>query len=380
MKSIIYLLLVFTVTISNALNNPYMKKGKPDLKSMGVLKFNAEGVLFVGDSYGGSVYAIDLADDQVSANTEGVTIGDLEGQIAGILGTNAENVLIHDMAVNPISQNIYLSVSRGRAEWTSRWHLPNDLAPAQILLKVDTQGEITEVKLDEVSYSKISLPKPVAEGTEHRWKKGVTTRVDAITSIQFHNNNIYIAGLSNEEFAASMWVAPYPFKDDVSISTLEIFHGAHGKYETSSPIRTFLPYNFDNKAHIIAAYLCTPLVTFEAEKLKNGQHVKGRTVAEFGSGNYPLDMVPYTNNGKTYVLMSNSQLPLLVFDPEDVKNYDGAITEEVKGYLGGVKYTPRSGSGVQQLDNLNDKFIVATQRMPSGKLALVSLSKEWLIP
>lgn len=356
------------------------KKGKPDLKSIGTLEFNGEGTLFIGDSYGGAVYAIDVEDRERSDNAEGVSIGDLEGQIAGLLGTSADNVLIHDLAVNPISQNIYLSVSRGRAAWTSKWHLPNDLAPADILLRVNTQGEISEVSLANVPYSVVKLPNPVNEGIEHRWKKGITTRVDAITGLKYSNGKLYISGLSNEEFAASMWVTPYPFKDEISVSTLEIFHGAHGKYETHSPIRTFVPYDFDNKEHIIAAYLCTPLVTFETASLAGGKHIKGRTVAEFGSGNYPLDMVPYKNNDKEYILMSNSQLPLLIFDPEDVNNYEGSITEEVQGYMGGVKYTPRSGSGVQQLDDLNEKFLIATQRMPSGKLALVSLSKEWLIP
>lgn len=356
------------------------KRGKPDIKSIGTLEFSETGTLFIGDSYGGVVYAIDLEDDEKSENAKGVSIADLEGQVAGLLGTSDDNVLIHDLAVNPISQNIYLSVSRGRAAWTTKWHLPNDLAPADILLKVNTNGEISEASLENVSYSLVKLPNPVDEGIEHRWKKGVTTRVDAITSLKYSNGKLYITGLSNEEFAASMWVTPYPFKNEVSVSTLEIFHGAHGKYETHAPIRTFVPYDFDNKEHIIAAYLCTPLVTFETASLENGKHVKGRTVAEFGSGNYPLDMVPYTNNGKEYILMSNSQLPLLIFNPEDVKNYQRGITEEVKGYTGGVKYTPRSGSGVQQLDNLNEKFLIATQRLPSGKLALVSMSKEWLIP
>lgn len=374
-----YLLLIGLAVLSIH-STAQNKQGSPEIKSIGTLEFNDEGILFIGDSHGGAVFAVDLEDKEKSDHMEGVTVADLEGQIAGLLGTSADNVLVHDLAVNPISQNTYLSVSRGRAAWTSKWHLPNDLAPADVLLKINPQGEISEASLENVSYSMVKLPNPVEKGTEHRWKKGVTTRVDAITGLKFSNGKLYIAGLSNEEFAASMWVASYPFKENISVSTLEIFHGAHGKYETHAPIRTFMPYDFDNQEHIIAAYLCTPLVTFETASLENGKHVKGRTVAEFGSGNYPLDMVPYENKGKEYILMTNSQLPLLIFDPQDVNNFEGAITEEIEGYMAGVKYTPRSGSGMQQLDNLNDKFLVATQRLPSGKLALVSLSKEWLIP
>ncbi|MEP1096654.1 MAG: hypothetical protein ABJG78_16175 [Cyclobacteriaceae bacterium] len=357
-----------------------MKKGKPDIKSISKLTFSDTGILFLGDSEGGNIYAIDLDDTEQSGFEESLNVADVEMEIAGMLGTTAENVLIHDMAVNPISRNTYLSVSRARAKWTSRWHLPNDLASADVLIKVSTSGEFSEVKLENVEYSSVKIPNPINAEKEHEWKKGMKLRVDAITDIIYDDGNIYVAGLSNEEFAASMWISQYPFKKDVRASTLEIYHGAHGAYETQAPIRAFLPYELNNKSHIMAAYLCTPLVTFETEQLGSQEHVKGRTVAEFGSGNYPLDMVLYQNEGKDYVLMSNSQLPLLIFDPVDVESYEGEITTEVEGYMAGVKYTPRSGSGVQELEDFNDKFILATQRMPSGKLALVSLSKEWLRP
>lgn len=360
--------------------DPNMKKGTPDIKSISKLVFNEEGVLFLGDAVGANIFAINLNDSEKSDFEEGLTIEDVESEIAAMLGTTAENVLIHDMAVNPISRNTYLSVSRARAKWTSRWQLPNDLASADVLIKISTAGEFSEVKLENVEYSSVSIPNPIGNEKEHEWKKGTKLRVDAITDLIFDNGSIYVAGLSNEEFAASMWIASYPFKKEVKASTLEIYHGAHGAYETQAPIRAFLPYELNNKNHIMAAYLCTPLVTFETDKLGNQSHVKGKTVAEFGSGNYPLDMVLYQNNGKDYVLMSNSQLPLLIFDPADVESFEGEITTEVKGYMAGVKYTPRSGSGVQELEDFNDKFILATQRMPSGKLALVSFPKEWLIP
>lgn len=379
-KRILAIALILVVV--SAYYNPgkARQKGTPDIKSMSQLEFGDEGILFVGDSEGGIIYAIDLQDSEKSQFQEAISIADLEGELADMLGTSSENILIHDMAINPISRNVYLSVSRGRAKWSTKWHLPNDLASADVLIRLTPEGDFSEVKLEDVSYSSASLPNPIDSEIEHRWKKGVRLRVDAITDLTYHNGKVYAAGLSNEEFAASMWIAPYPFKKNVQASTLEIFHGAHGKYETSAPIRTFLPYDLNDKSHMMAAYLCTPLVTFETDKLGSQSHVKGRTVAEFGAGNIPLDMVLYQSNGKDYVLMSNSQLPLLIFDPEDVESYEGEITTEVEGYLAGVKYTPRSGSGVQELADLNDEYILATQRMPSGKLSLVSLSKSWLIP
>ncbi|WP_421763547.1 hypothetical protein [Ekhidna sp.] len=360
--------------------DPGMKKGTPDIASISVLKFNQDGVLFIGDSKGGSVFAVNLGDNEPSANEESLNIIDLEDKLAGMLGTTADNIMIHDMAVNPISQNVYLSVSRGRAKWTSRWETPNDLVDADILIRISPSGEMSEATLENVEFASVSIPNPVDASIEHRWKKGAKLRSDAITGIGFDDGKVYISGLSNEEFRAALWTAPYPFVQDVDVNTLEIFHGAHGKWETASPIRAFLPYELNNEKKILAAYLCTPLVTIDAEKLESGTHVKGRTVAEFGSGNYPIDMVLYQNNGKDYILMSNSALPLLLFDPLDVANYKGEITEEVKGYLAGVSYTPRSGNGVQQLADFNKKYILSTQRLPNGKLALTSLSKEWLYP
>ncbi|MEO9872774.1 hypothetical protein [Ekhidna sp.] len=360
--------------------DPGMKKGTPEITSISVLSFNQDGILFVGDSKGGSIYAIDLGDNQKSTNDKALNMLDLEGKLAEMLGTTSDNVMIHDMAVNPISQNTYLSVSRGRAKWSSKWETPNDLVDADILIKISPDGEMSEASLQNVDYSMARLPNPIDSNIEHRWKKGAKLRSDAITDIAFDDGKVYIAGLSNEEFRSAMWTVPFPFTNNVEANTLEIFHGAHGKWETASPVRAFLPYELNNQKQLLAAYLCTPLVTIDATKLSDGQHVKGRTVAEFGAGNFPIDMVLYQNNGKDYILMSNSALPLLLFDPSDVASYKGEITEEVKGYLAGVKYTPRSGNGVQQLADFNEKFILSTQRLPNGKLALTSLSKEWLYP
>lgn len=380
MRQTISILTLILFALTSFAKDPGMKKGTPNIVSISVLAFNEEGTLFIGDSKGGAVYAIDMNDKITSSNQKALNMLDLEDKLAGMLGTTTDNIMIHDMAINPISQNIYLSVSRGRAKWTSKWETPNDLVDADVLIQVSPSGEMSEASLENVDFSRVSIPNPIDATIEHRWKKGAKLRSDAITDIAFDDGKIYVSGLSNEEFRAALWTAPYPFAKDINANTLEIFHGAHGKWETASPIRAFLPYTINNQKQLLAAYLCTPLVTIDAEKLENNTHVKGRTVAEFGAGNFPIDMVQYSNDGKDYILMSNSALPLLLFDPEDVANFDGEIKEEVKGYLAGVKYTPRSGTGIQQLADFNSKYILATQRLPNGKLVLTSLAKEWLYP
>jgi hypothetical protein len=64
----------------------------------------------------------------------------------------------------------------------------------------------------------------------------------------------------------------------------------------------------------------------------------------------------------------------MIVDPKDVEAYSGEITSEVPGYTGGVRFESRSGTGVQQLDNLGDSHVVVLRRLMGGRLDLVPLS------
>ena len=235
-----------------ASTDPGMKRGKPKLQSMSALEFSNDGILFIGDSRSGTVFAIDLEEKQKDSPEKPPSFTDLEKNIGDMVGAPADDILIHDMAVSPISKSIYLTVSRGRSNWTSKWELPNDLADANLLVSINTDGKIDIVSMENVKHNSATIPNPINDEAEHRWKKGTKLRVDAITQMSFDNNKLYVAGLSNEEFASSMWVFNYPFKNEVKSSTIEIFHGAHGKYETHAPIRAFLPYNLGSKSHLLA--------------------------------------------------------------------------------------------------------------------------------
>lgn len=347
--------------------------GTPEIQSMSTLEFGPDGILFIGDSKGAAVFALDLNDKTANDSEEQLVVQDLEGKIASMLGTTADEILIHDLAVNPISKNAYLAVSRGRTKWESRWSLPNELEDAKILLRVTPDAKIQEVSLRNISFSKAMIPNAVRKGAEHQWKKGIDLRVDAITDMVYADGKLYVAGLSNEEFASTMWQIPFPFQGKATFTTLEIYHGAHGAYETQAPIRTFLPYKVDDQPHMLASYLCTPMVTFPISEMKDGTHLKGKTVSEFGSGNYPLDMLVYAKSGKDYILMANSTLPLMIIDPMDIEK-EKAITSEVEGYTAGVPYVTRSSGSIQQIDNYNSQYILALQRTQAGSLDLISMS------
>ncbi|MDG1856836.1 MAG: hypothetical protein P8J66_07490, partial [Verrucomicrobiota bacterium] len=90
-----------------------MTKGKPALRSAGSIAFGPEGILFIADAKSASIHAIATGDTKAS-KTSPVKLKAINTKIAGMLGTTADEILIRDIAVNPISKHTYLSVSRGR--------------------------------------------------------------------------------------------------------------------------------------------------------------------------------------------------------------------------------------------------------------------------
>lgn len=347
--------------------------GRPDIRSMSALAFGPEGVLFVGDGKAGAVHALDLGPRDVREVKDPKEVTDVESRIAALLGASPADIMIHDLAVDPLSKRAYLAVSRGRAAWNMQWLLPNDIADANVLVRLDDDGRPELVDLSSVRHARVGLPNPVDPAKQVPWKK-TSLRADTITDMAYADGTLYVAGLSNEEFASTLWRVPYPFAGNVAATTIENYHGAHGKYETEAPVRTFVPYPIKGKTHLLAAYLCTPLVTFPVADLKDRQHVRGRTVGEFGSGNYPLDMIVYRKEGREKLLIANSNLPLMIVDPKDVEAYDGSIDKPVEGYLAGVRYEPRSGMGIQQLDNLGEGHVLMLRRLAGGRLDLTPVT------
>src|SRR6201999_1350875 len=116
---------------------------------------------------------------------------------------------------------------------------------------------------------------------------------------------------------------PFP-AGDARRSSLEIFHVSHGKYETHSPIRSFVPYQ--GGASILATYTCTPVVRFAVDEVGTAAVAKGTTVAELGAMNTPLDMISYTTGGEEYLLVSNSRHPLLRLRAADIDVQEGLTT------------------------------------------------------
>src|SRR5262245_61613580 len=107
------ILIAAAATVALGADSNGLVSGKADLKSAGSLAFNSDGVLFVGDSAGAAVWALET-NDKPSAPVRNFDVRGLDQKIAAALSTSADQILIHDVKLHPISKAAYISVSRGR--------------------------------------------------------------------------------------------------------------------------------------------------------------------------------------------------------------------------------------------------------------------------
>lgn len=352
--------------------------GKIETQSISTMTFGPEGILFLGDSKAGVIYALDLKDRTATEYEKPLGVKDVESKLGAMLGTDAKGVLIHDMAVNPISKNTYLAVSKADANQMGFWKLPNDIAHANILIKITPDGNMEEVSMEAISHSKSELPGVIDEGSE-TWRKS-DKRTEAITDLEYSEGKLYVAGLSNEEFASALRVLSFPFKKDAWFSTIEVYHVAHNKSETEAPIRTLLPYTINGEQQLLAVYTCTPLVSIPVKDLEKGKHIKSKTLAELGAGNMPIDLITYTKNDKEYILVSNTAKAVLRLDPDKIAAQTEGLTEPLKdgAYTSGVAYDALSKIGVMHIDRFDDDHTLLLQRQLNGQLHLVSYPNKWL--
>jgi hypothetical protein len=193
-------------------------------------------------------------------------------------------------------------------------------------------------------------------------------RTATVTDMAYAGGALLIAGLSNEEFSSRLRRIPFPFGDGVTGSSLEIFHVSHGKWETAAPIRAFVPY--DGGASILASYTCTPVVHFPLADLTHGAKAVGRTVAELGAVNQPLDMVSFIQDGQEYLLVANSAHGLVKIACRDID--DQPPLTEPKHPVGVPRET-KELQGIRRLANLGGSHVLALQSDDAGRQHLRSL-------
>jgi len=327
------------------------------MQSIGPLAFGPDGTLFAADNKAATIYALDLGAQATGTKAGAGDVSGIDQKIAALLGTDVAAIAVTDLAVHPKTHNAYIAVMRGASA---------DAKPA--LLRVDGDGTIAPIALDTVTFTSVALSNApaAAEGSRN-------PRADAVTDMAFVSGKLIVAGLSNEEFASKLRSFAYPFAAADPGTSVEIFHGNHGRLETRAPVYTFIPYTIDGKPYVIASYTCTPLVKFPIDSL-TGSKVLGTTIAELGAGNRPLDMILYKKDGKEYLLMSNNSRGVMKIPTAGFGAATG-ITAKVTSETAGIPYEKITAmQGIEQMDLLDAQRSIVLARAGAGlNLSAVAL-------
>lgn len=272
------------------------------LRSAGPLAFGP-GVLFVGDSLAATVVAFELGRDTLDDQTgyalgraetfEGRTlVDDLPAALGALVGAPGDRIVINDMAVHPETRQIVLSAHRG---------LGPDAVP--FLAKVD-RGTVKLIAHDALAATTHALEPPKNATLEF----GQPAAAYAITDIDHHDGEIFVAGVSGEAFSSVLRRIAYPFGGEEAETQIEIWHAVHAQWETRAPIIAQTIAELDGEPTLVAVYACTPLVRIPLADLQDGARVRGEMIGELGYGNTPIDMVRVTNpmDGSDNVLVTHT--------------------------------------------------------------------------
>lgn len=342
-----------------------------ELKSAGALSFGPENVLFVGDTFGGKVVALDVGDVVTSqldyalgrAETfEGrAMIADLRAELGTLLAAPADQIIVNDVAVHSEAKQIFLSGQRG---------LGPDALP--FVATVD-KGVLTILDLPRLVVDAHVLQSPVGDAD---LEFGQPARSYAITDIDYYDGEIFIAGVSGESFNSTLRRVAFPFEEDRTSEThIEIWHAVHAQWETRAPIIAQTIVEIDGVPTLVAVYACTPLVRIPLADLKDGAQIRGEMIAELGYGNSPVDIVPFVNS------MDGSQNVLITHTNRTANQIAvGAIGKaepmpvEVGNNFGpaGLTGFPVPANGIQHLAMIDEGWAVAVRPDPHdpGKLQL----------
>ncbi len=326
--------------VANA-NDDGLENNSIELASAGPLTFTPRGILMVGDPQAATVYAIDTEESATDA-AAAYDIADLRSLLQDTLGSKQVEVV--DLAVHPKTKSVYCSLTAdGKAA----------------LVRINADGQCQRMNLDKVLSSKIVLPNPPEDKLVGEGRRQRNPRLESITDLAFTGSRLYVSGLSADDSPSTVLEFEFPFHERSRAFRTEIFHAAHGRVEDSSAIRSFIPINIGGEPSLLAGFTCTPLVQFPVQASEQPQKLRGKTIAELGNRNRPLDMVLYEKEGTQYLLIANSARGVMKLATDNIEQQDG-LTEPVKGGASaGLPYeTIDSLEGVTQLDKLDDSHAV----------------------
>jgi hypothetical protein len=347
-----------------------------DVQSISRIGFGPADTIFVADWKGAKIHAFQLDPAEADQGKQ-FNVMDLGAVLAKVVGEAEPD--IEDMALRPGTNEAYVAVSVGAAK-----------TPAIVVVTPDGAGRALDLRSAKSSETTLEM---APDGSLEFWDH-IPERSFTVTDMKWRDGKLYVAGLSNQDFASSLRVIPYPFQGKSTIASVEIYHASHDEIETRAPIRAMTFADLDGKPYLIAAYTCTPVVTIPLDALTDGAHVRGKTIGELGSRNTPSRMLSYTIAGAgdrkdsgaakatSYIMLTNVHrgadvIPLS--SVEAANNGPGLTTHVARGGQPpeAIRSMKSEYASALSIDNQDDRFFIVLRRdLKTGHAQLVSFDKQ----
>jgi hypothetical protein len=357
-------------------------------RSAGPLTFSPDGVLFVGDNKLGAVFAFETEPGQAPASLDPFLFESIDETIAAALGVTAKSLVMNGMAVHPVTREPYLSVGIRNGDRLDpavvRVSLDGEVHPFDLSSSNVTVHHLSDAPDESKAFKSRAGIFPMPPAAYFEAKARTPLRSVTIVDLKFHAGEVFVAGVSNQEFSSTLRRIPYPFTGIASESQLEIYHVAHGIYETRAPIRAMQFATIDGEDTLVAAYACSPLVTIPVSQLQHGAKVRGKTIGDMGNGQ-PISMVAYRDGDEDKLFITNlGRGPMIVplsgirtaegFTPEN-RPAEGPMLDQHPDMPAGPvgKQVLFVGSSLRA-DLFSDRFFVSlTRYADTGDLTLETL-------
>lgn len=326
------------------------------------LAFDDAGTLYIADWKAARIYAVKVPHAS-AAPAAPFNLQDVQKPIASALKVKEASLRFDDLAVQPGTGIAYVSVTAGGKA---------------AVVSIDAAGTVRRLPTSDLKTFAAIGDLPAADG---RFWHDLPAPALTVTDMKYHSGKLYLAGLSNRNFASALRVFDLPLRGKAKTATVEMYHPVHDQVETRAPIRAMTFATVDGVPSMVAAYTCTPLVLIPLDAIEDGAHIVGKTIGEMGWGSAPTGMVSYKLGDQEMVLLANSSRSADLMSVSDIARQAklpglaAPVSVPDKPYAG-VKASMAPMSAVTRFDNLDDKLLLALRRDgASGAMQLVTIPK-----
>jgi hypothetical protein len=271
---------------SNVLEDAQL--GDPMLFSAQRLAFGPGGVLLIGDGRSDRIVAIETGDTSSAPREANAfeRVDNLSGAAADAIGgsVTAADLLVNDIAVNPVSGRTYVAVTR------------HDELEAHVLW-IDPDGDVRLFDTSNVVYASVDVPP--AEGSAATIAEVVWTDDHVIGTVTPQT-------LVRHEL--TFVETPFEHEGRVRQSTTRVFHRSFNQWITELPMDRFFYSEGGGERYVIGSFTST-VARYVVDEIDDGQSdVQGETVFDLLDGRTVLDFLPYERDGELVVLTTVSNL------------------------------------------------------------------------